>query len=222
VREGPKSGQVATRFAGAKPTSYDAEARTINAVIATNTPVKRSYGIEILKIMPGAVDLSRVQSAGVPLLDSHDQFSLSSAIGRVQKVWFEGNNLLGRIAFNDTDEGRKAEGMVSRGEISGVSAGYRVEEWIVTDDDGDEVDPRNIRWEDDQLTYTANKWALIEASLVSVPADHSATVRSLDHHSSVSDILARMRARQTMVERQTLVQRSFFSLLSQSRKARMP
>jgi phage head maturation protease len=36
---------------------------------------------------------------------------------------------MGRLAFNQTAEGRNAEGMVARGEIAGISAGYRVEEW---------------------------------------------------------------------------------------------
>jgi phage head maturation protease len=201
---GWKAGQLATRFAGAQPKSYDRDGRTIDAVIATDTPVKRAYGVEVLRIASDAVDLSRIQSSGVPLLDSHDAFKLSSAIGRVENVWFEQKNLVGRIAFNDTDEGRKAEGMVARGEITGISAGYRVDQWTVTDDDGDEVDPSRVRWDDDQtLTYTASKWVLLECSLVSVPADHRATIRSHNGRSNENElalIKARMQARQAIVE----------------------
>jgi hypothetical protein len=59
--------------------------------------------------------------------------------------------------------------MVARGEITGVGAGYRVEQWLITDEDGGIVDEKSVRWDDD-LTFTATRWQLLEASLVGVPA----------------------------------------------------
>ena len=64
--------------------------------------------------------------------------------------------------------------MVSRGEISGISAqGYRVDEWEVKDADGNVIDPNRLRWDDnsDDLTFTATRWELLEVSLVTIPAD---------------------------------------------------
>jgi hypothetical protein len=34
--------------------------------------------------------------------------------------------------------------MVARGEITRLSAGYRVDEWLITDEDGEVVDPRDV------------------------------------------------------------------------------
>jgi phage head maturation protease len=169
-----------TRFADTVPSSYDKKARTVDAVLSMGSPVKRFYGVEVLRIDPDSVNLDRIVAGGVPLLDSHNAWGISGALGRVQKAWFDRGALMGRLGFNDTEQGRLAEGMVSRGEISGISVGYKVEDWEITDAEGDVIDPETdrIRWDDDNLTFTAINWQLLEASLVTVPADATAAIRS--------------------------------------------
>jgi phage head maturation protease len=196
------------RFASTAPTSYDPDTRSVDAVISMGSPVQRFYGTEVLRIVPDAVILDRVHSSGVPLLDSHQQSGISNAIGRVARAWFKSGALMGKIVFNDTERGREAEGMVARGEIAGISAGYRVLDWEITNGDGDVVDPDKQRLNlDDELTFTATRWELLEASLVAVPADGSAQIRSLSGSSMIRnqaalDALARMRVRQRMHDRQ--------------------
>jgi phage head maturation protease len=107
----------------------------------------------------------------------------------------------GKLSFNATAEGRIAEGMVARGEIAGISAGYRVEEWQITDDDGTVIDPESARWDDDDLTFTATRWELLEASLVLVPADSASAVRSFGD-TAVGDLVD---VRQRMLSRQRIV-----------------
>jgi hypothetical protein len=103
--------------------------------------------------------------------------------------------------FAQTEQGKKAEGMVARGELTGISAGYRVDEWLITDEDGDVVDERNVRW-DDKLTFTATRWQLFEASLVGVPADGASMIRSMPTFDPVvANIKARMMCGARMVER---------------------
>jgi hypothetical protein len=53
------------------PISYDKHAGTVEATISMGSPVKRNYGTEVLRISPDAVDLSRMQNGGIPLLDHH-------------------------------------------------------------------------------------------------------------------------------------------------------
>jgi phage head maturation protease len=129
-------------------------------------------GTELLRIAPDAVDLSRLHDGGIPLLDHHKQTSIDAMLGRLVDAWVEHGALVGKFKFNETPEGKKAEGMVSRGELVGISAGYRVDQWEITNADGDVVDPDKdrMRWDDD-LTFTATRWALYECSLVGVPAD---------------------------------------------------
>jgi phage head maturation protease len=193
------------RFArvGGSPRSYDPEAHTVEAVISKGSPVRRAFGTEVLKISPSAVDVSRVSSGGLPLLDSHSQTSINDHLGRITKTWFTRDALMGLITFNDSKEGHKAEGMVSRGEIAGISAGYTVSEWEIKDASGRVLDPEHDRISfDDDLTFTATRWALLEASLVSVPADADATIRSFGSAPTyVRDARARMAARQRMIGR---------------------
>jgi phage head maturation protease len=187
-------------LAGA-PRSYNQNDHTVEAVISMGSPVERPYGTEVLRIAPDAVDLSRLHEGGIPLLDHHLQTGINSMLGRLTDAWFERGTLIGRFKFNQTPEGKKAEGMVARGEVTGISAGYRVEQWLITHDDGDIVDEKNVRW-DDELTFTATRWQLFEASLVGVPADGTAMVRAMWLGSSeIDNIRARMAARQRMVRR---------------------
>jgi Caudovirus prohead serine protease len=146
----------------------------------------------------------------IPLLDSHQGTGIGNALGRFTNTWFKRGGLMGQIKFNETPQGELAMGMVARGEIAGISAGYTVREWEITDDKGDVLDPEvtNIRWDDD-LTFTATRWDLHEGSLVSVPADHLSGIRSLGGgdralvFNNIVDVRARMLARQRMTERQT-------------------
>jgi hypothetical protein len=216
--KGWRAGDVAKRFADVAPSSYDADLHTVEAVISKGSPVKRFYGTEVLRIGAGAVDLSRL-SVGIPLLDSHQSVGIGNALGKVSRAWFANGALMGQLKFNKTPEGRKAEGMVSRNEIAGISAGYSVEEWQVTDLDGNIVDERRINFDDD-LTFTATRWSLHEASLVSVPADAASMVRSLGSGVDrlpfvtaldrivIADIRARMLARHRISIRQRMYDRS--------------
>jgi phage head maturation protease len=207
--------RVEKRFALTKPTSYDETGRTVDAIISRGSDVQRFYGTERLRIDRSAVVIDRLMTSGIPVLDSHQQTGISNALGRVQTTWISDGCLMGRLAFNETREGRKAEGMVARGEISGVSAGYRVLEWEVTDEDGKVIDPDGgARW-DDALTYEAIRWELLECSLVAVAADAGASIRSLsgDDRDDVINILVRMQVRDRMARRQRMyeVQQAVFS-----------
>jgi hypothetical protein len=202
--------QIETRLLDLTPSSYDADARTVDAVISVGSPVRRPYGIEVLRIDRDSVDLGRVFGAGVPILDSHQQIGfLNNALGRLTNAWVSNGALMGTIAFNETPEGLKAEGMIARKEINGISAGYRVENWEISDAKGNRIDPATepFRWDEDDLTFTATKWELLECSLCAVPADAAAGVRAycdrayIPPPTYIADVRARMSARQRMHDR---------------------
>jgi HK97 family phage prohead protease len=146
--------------------SYDAATRTVEAVLSAGSPVKRFFFTEELEISAEAIDLGRAVSGLVPLLDAHNQRNIAAVIGSISNVRIENGELLGTLTFGETDEARAAEGMVARKELKGISIGYRVNTWtIVSQEDGHE-------------TWRATRWELLEVSLVPVPADANAGVRS--------------------------------------------
>jgi phage head maturation protease len=209
---------VSHRFADTKPSSFDAASRTVDCVISTGSPVVRFYGVETLRISPEAVDLSRMQGGSmIPLLDSHQSGTISSALGRFTRTWFKAGGLMGTIRFNQTPQGEMAMGMVERNEIAGISAGYTVNEWEITDGDGRVIDPEveRVRWDEDGLKFEATRWSLHEGSLVTVPADMKSSIRSFGSgadrafagvgHNGVADVLARMNARMRMATRARMV-----------------
>jgi Caudovirus prohead serine protease len=207
---GPPTGEIAHRFASSasSPASYDKTSHSCDCIISSGAAVSRYYGSEVLRIDSKSVDLSRVTSGGVPLLDSHSQGSIESVLGRIDQCWIKGGQLYGKIIFAQTPAGRQAEGMIARGELKGISAGYSVSDWEISDDDGDVIDPEKgqIRW-DDKLTFTATRWQLLEASLVGVPADAASAVRSFGAGASgdfANEALVRMKIRQRMFERQNI------------------
>ena len=176
VGRGPP--ERATRFVDVSPGSYSSTDRSVEAVLSVGAAVRRPFGMEVLEISPSSINMARAKAGGIPLLDSHNVQGIDNVLGRINDVWIENNSLVGRLRFADTPQGQKAEGMVKRGEIKGISIGYRVDEWNITDADGRQIDPTFVRWDDDSLTYTGKQWELLEASLVSVPADYMAAVRS--------------------------------------------
>lgn len=148
--------------------TYDAKARTVEAVLSAGTRVRRWGVFEELEISPEAVDVTRVAAGQVKLLDSHRQDSTDCILGSIIAVRFENGLLIGTITFADTEAGREAERRVASGEISGLSVGYRVTKWLL------------VASENDIEIWRAAAWELLEASLVSVPADPAASFRSAD------------------------------------------
>jgi HK97 family phage prohead protease len=161
-------GQVVNRFAGFEPATYDAAARTVEIIISTGVRRSTWFGFEELEISPEACDISRVALGQVRAIDHHNQYQIDAIVGSVTEARFEGSNLVGKIAFADTEFGRKVEGMVARGELKGISCGYTIQTF------------ERVGVEDERAVWRATRWTLMEVSFVSVPADASAGVRSAE------------------------------------------
>ncbi|MER8491155.1 HK97 family phage prohead protease [Mesorhizobium australicum] len=152
------------RFA---PASVDAKARTFEATVATETPVKRFFGREILLCNARAINAERL--ADLPLLDSHQIVGIDNALGRAVSHRFEGASLVVKFRMADTSRGAAAMAQIAAGTITKVSVGYFVDE---------ETDSRAP---DGTTLATVTKWTPFEVSLVSVAADHNANIRGLSN-----------------------------------------
>ena len=165
-RRGPPA-STGSRYAAFTGSSFDAATRTIEAVFSVGARVKRWGYYEELEISPTSVDLGRVLAGQCRFLDAHNQWEMDAVLGVVESARIENGALVGRIRLADTDKGREAEGMITRGELTGISVGYAVRTWRLAELLDNEVE-----------VWRAAEWELLEVSLVAVPADPNAGVRS--------------------------------------------
>jgi hypothetical protein len=106
MRKGPKGwtpGKIEHREqrltnVTAIPLSYNADTRSVDAVLSKGSRVTRAYGCEVLQIDRQSVNFDRVRSGGIPLLDSHQNLGIHNALGRVTRVWFDRGSLMGNLS----------------------------------------------------------------------------------------------------------------------------
>lgn len=148
--------------ANLSPASYDASARTIEAVISTGADVDRGAFVERLSLK--GIDIAFVK--GVPVLDAHRQDSASRVIGVVESARREGEALIATIRFTEASDAQPAITRILEGTLKGVSIGYRVTEW------------REGKSDSGKRLRTAVRWQIFEVSAVPVAADPAASFRS--------------------------------------------
>lgn len=144
---------------GFVPQTFDADAGTVDVTLTTGAPVQRGGHVEVLAIGPENVEFAQ----RIPLLDSHRQTSIADIKGSVSNIRFEPGAIVATLNISDPS----ALAAVARGDVTGVSVGYRVKKW------SERRDPKSGK-----LIRTAVLFEIVEASLVAVPADANATIRS--------------------------------------------
>ncbi len=158
----PETAELLIRRADLAATTLDREARTVEAVASTGADVRRPGFTERLPV--SGADLSRME--GAPVLDSHRHGSVGDVLGSVVSARIEGGNLIVRIRFARRAADLGVLDDIEDGHLRGVSLGYRVDEWK------DERGPGGA------LVRTATSWTPLEVSLVPIPADPGAVLRS--------------------------------------------
>jgi hypothetical protein len=165
-------GQTRAAF---RPSTLDAAARTIELTWTTGARVRRTGWdgpwLEELSLEDGAVELARLNN-GASLLAGHNAWGLEGIIGVVESAWLTedaGRRREGRAKVRLS--GEEADAPIVRkiqdGLIRHVSVGYITHE-------AEELD----RKKGQPPVYRATRWEPVELSLVAVPADAGAQVRS--------------------------------------------
>ena len=118
-----------------------------------------------MRVDGDAVDLARLK-AGAPLLDSHNADSgVRAALGVVDDAWIDGRYGLARVRF--AERAVDVFDDVAAGVLRGVSVGYTRDAVERTDEKINGLPVREI-----------TKWTPHEISLVLIPADAGAQIRS--------------------------------------------
>lgn len=167
-----------TRSASVAPTSWNAEARTIDVVWTTGARGARfdweafETVDEELDTGATAVRLERL-NAGAPVLDTHRRGQLESQIGTVVpgSARMQGGQGIATLRLSDRPDVASIVGDIATGIIRNLSVGYTVHVY--------EVERRNGA----RPVYRAVDWEPFEISFVPVPFDPRAQVRDLPAHS---------------------------------------
>lgn len=142
--------------------SIDEKRLTCEMAYASEEPVERWFGNEVLECTKEACDFSRLNN-GAPLLLQHDA---RLQIGVIERAWVDADRKCRAVVrFANDDEGRKYFGRVKDGIMRKVSVGYRINDLILKEQSEGELE-----------TYIAKRWTGHEISLVSIPADDSVGV----------------------------------------------
>lgn len=153
------------------PSSLNEEKRTIDIVWTTGARVRRGgfwsdpYNEE-LKVDQKSVRLDRL-NASAPLLNSHSSYDLSNVIGVVERAWIENGKGHATVRFSQRDDVKSIYQDVKDGILKNISVGYRIHK------------VEDITQSDDKIkTVRAIDWEPYELSIVPIPADAGAQVRS--------------------------------------------
>ncbi len=156
--------------------TIDAEKRTAELIFSTGAAVTRYDWMsgkryrEVLGMKPENIRLERL-NAGAPLLDAHSAYSIGDVLGAVEEdsARVEKGKALATVRFSKRDTVEPIFQDVRDKIIRSVSVGYRVHKFIETQGKNDEMPTRE-----------AVDWEPFEVSLVPMPADTGAKVRSGD------------------------------------------
>jgi len=159
-----------------QPTTYNKESRSVQATLATESPVKvfdfrtMDFVDEVL-LMSGVVIPNSKQ---VPLLDSHQRSSTHNVLGSCRNIRKDNNKLLSDIYFSDDNQGQVTEKKVRDGHITDLSVGYQVKSYV------DLGVGETKSFNGVKITgpvRVATEWELWEASVTPIGADENSKTR---------------------------------------------
>jgi len=146
-----------TSFKRAESTEFvEAEDRTLEFPFASEMPVERYFGIEVLSMDERAMDLSRLND-GAPLLYQHDADKI---VGVVERAYIKDKRGYAKVKLANNELGREMQELVKDGILRNVSFGYRI---------NDMEEDKSTK----PVTYRATSFQPFEISLVTVPADQT-------------------------------------------------
>ena len=176
VREHHTDGTMRQRAAHVTAKSLNEESRTVNADVATESPVPMpdyGRGIMVPEILLGS-GAKLPRSGQVPLLDSHSRYTTAGVIGSARQLQVEPD---GRVTgvLHFSGQAQREFDLVREGHVTDVSAGYRVLKSVHVPA-GEVRSFGNKRIEGPANVVTA--WRLDEVSLVPIGADPASKLRS--------------------------------------------
>ncbi|AHZ84650.1 hypothetical protein Bb109J_c1961 [Bdellovibrio bacteriovorus] len=157
-----------------QPQTINKEERTVQVVWGTENPVRRydwwegREFDEVLGMTPDEGDLTRLNN-GAPVLDNHNWAGTvaKQQIGVVERAWFENGVGLAVLRFSRKPEAEVVWQDIVDGIVRNISFMYQVKTYRDVTPAGSEMS-----------VLRAVKYEVFEISIVTIPADPAAGVRS--------------------------------------------
>ena len=162
------------------PKTYNQKTRSVQALLATETPV------QVFDFMSGGGAINEIllmsgvqlpESSQIPLLDTHDRFSVRSVIGSCRDLRVEGDGLAAELFFSEDEAGRDLESKIAGGHLTDLSIGAEILDYEEVPEGTEEVIAGRA-FEGPKRVITS--WRPFEASAVAVGADSNSIIRNKD------------------------------------------
>lgn len=165
-----------------EPSTLNRDARTVQAVLATEDPVaiwdwRTGEVVDEVLVASGC----RAESS-TPLLRDHNQYSVLAQLGSVTAVTHSGDEVRGLLTFG-RDLDADSEGVwkrVDQGLLRSGSVGYfyqRSDYETIPAGESRVIAGRTYKASKDRPLRIVKRWSLLEYSMVVIPADARATLR---------------------------------------------
>jgi HK97 family phage major capsid protein len=149
------------RSAAIRSEYIDEDNRRVRLALTSETPVSRSFGLEILDHSPSSIDDSFMSQGRAPLLLDHD---MTKQIGVVENYFIDdaAKRTIAEVRFGKSELATEIFNDVKDGIRGNVSVGYNINSM-----------ERDNSFDDPAYRVS---WTPLESSIVSIPADQSQNV----------------------------------------------
>ena len=170
------------------PATFKQADRTVEVVWTTGARVRRfdywsgqSYDEELV-VSESAIDLTRFNTGGAPVLNSHNSRSLEAQIGVIERAWIDGGEGRALIRLSEREELAGLVRDIESGVIKNISVGYNVRKYEI-------ISAANRTDGGTVPLYRAVDWEPAEASFVPIPADALSGTRSDPSHGTSCEFI---------------------------------
>lgn len=175
-----QANKIETRAVRVAPTTYDEKTRSFEVIAGTEAPARvldydRWEIVDEVLLMSG-MSFPEAANGQVPLLDTHDRWSIDSLLGSAREWRTEVDKAISRTYLTSVEDGVEAETKIREGHLTDVSLGYCVDESIwIPENQTQIIGGRTFKGP----LKVATRWTVKELSLVPIGADQYAKFRSV-------------------------------------------
>lgn len=162
---------------GGTPSTINEDERSVELIIASETRDIMAWDWEMERGVPEIMVMSGgvfPENGQVPMIDSHDRWSVKSVLGSVRNFAIEGDKLSGRAFYSSVDSAQEAFTKLKEGHLTDYSVGFRVNKSMRLNE-GESTVIAGKMYEGPAILIT--EWVLTEVSTCPIGADSSAKAR---------------------------------------------